>query len=98
MQKEYLITIGKNEYPYYYSDNSMSLFTQLTCNYEADTYFLLYDDNLPIEMINSMKNIFEIKKQCILIGIKCSESQKDLSTLNSVIEDIILREQLENQY
>jgi len=90
MYKEYRVTIGDNEYPYYYSDNSMSLFTQLTCDYDADVYFILYDDNLPIEMINLVKNIFENKKRCILIGIKCSESQKDLSTLNSIVEDIIL--------
>ncbi|MDR1418392.1 MAG: hypothetical protein LBI80_04475 [Endomicrobium sp.] len=67
MFKEHLITIGGNEYPYYFSDDTQLLADKLMQSIMVDKFFIIYDSNVPIEKIDNIKT--QLNKQATTITV-----------------------------
>lgn len=80
--------IGDNKVNYEIFDNFDLLLEDLN-SHEFDSYFLVYDPTILINIVNKFNNYFNNKKNLVLVPFTITEKTKNFSTLGQLLENLL---------
>lgn len=85
---KYLINIGNNVYPYFFSKDTQMLMKKLS-EIESDKIVFVYDKTLPVDKIDTMKRLISKERESMFLGLELNEEIKMLQTVEDISEKLI---------